>query len=206
MVLHPTSLCPPYFTTPSTQPFQHLFGIEFIVNDAGHVRPFSSFEFATCFSLGNELTYSLSRPGFTACMDAGIPGITSAWVFDQIHDKLCDIHDSNTKVFDPSPQPTSSFVSVLSQHSVSVRMPTTRRWIECTASDAELKLVKSMIIDPALITKVNLAQINYNYRSPLRRYQLTLEDGIIIFKEPIIGRSSYTHLCVVPTDLRNIFL
>jgi hypothetical protein len=83
-------------------------------------------------------------------------------------------------------------------------MPTTRQWIECTASDAELKLIKSMIIDPSLITKANLAQFNYNYCSPLRRSQLTLEDDIIILKEPIVGGPLYTRLCMVLADLRNI--
>ena len=155
MVLHPTSLCPPYSPTPSTQPFQHLFGIEFIVDDDVHVRPFSSFEFAACLSLGSELTYSLSRHDFTACMDAGIPDITSAWLFDQVHDKLRNICNSNTDVFDPSTQQPSVLMLVISQNSISVRMPTTQQWTECTNKDVELTLIKSMISDPARTTKAN---------------------------------------------------
>ncbi len=49
-----------------------------------------------------------------------------------------------------------------------------------------------------------LAEVNHNYRGPLRQSNILLENDMLIMREPIAGTSSYTHLQLVPRELRNI--
>ncbi len=49
-----------------------------------------------------------------------------------------------------------------------------------------------------------LAEVNHNYRGPLRQSNILLENDMLIMREPIDGTSSYTRLQLVPCELRNI--
>ena len=61
-----------------------------------------------------------------------------------------------------------------------------------------------MIISPSMITQANLAQVNFNYRGPLRNLHLMLENKVIVLREPIGSNSdSFCKLHVVPPLLRN---
>ncbi len=49
-----------------------------------------------------------------------------------------------------------------------------------------------------------LNDVHYCYRHPLRQSQLFIEDGMIIYREPIRGSRSFTRLQVVPKALFGI--
>jgi hypothetical protein len=65
--------------------FGHLFGIEFMHNGHIHVKAISQFKIASCLHLSDELTFKLSHPSHSFCLNAAISGLISAQIFDQIH-------------------------------------------------------------------------------------------------------------------------
>ncbi len=46
--------------------------------------------------------------------------------------------------------------------------------------------------------------MNANYRAALRQSQITIKDGILILREPIVGSESYACLQLVPSHFRNL--
>jgi hypothetical protein len=101
-VLSHNSLCPPFDGSPNSNIFHGCFGIEFHADDHTHVRAISPFEFTSCFGLTDQLRYPLSQPVNWYALDAGIPALTSAWIFDHIHKCFVAICDSNTEIFLPN--------------------------------------------------------------------------------------------------------
>jgi hypothetical protein len=85
MVLHPSSLCPPLEWCENQNIFQQLFGVEFHHDGHTYVRPISSFEFARCFNLADNIQYRLSHADYKFALDASIPALTSRWLFTQIN-------------------------------------------------------------------------------------------------------------------------
>ncbi len=96
------SLCPPFDGSPNTNMFCCQFGVEFNTEGHSHVRSFLPFEFTSCFGLMDSLCYRLSQHAYWHALDAGIPALTSAWIFDHILECLMAIRDSNTKIFPPN--------------------------------------------------------------------------------------------------------
>jgi hypothetical protein len=82
--------------------FRCRFGVEFNTEGHSHVRLFLPFEFTSCFGLMDLLRYHLSQHAYWHALDAGIPALTSAWIFDHIFERLMAIRDSNTKIFPPN--------------------------------------------------------------------------------------------------------
>ncbi len=101
VLLH-DSLCPPFDDSSTTNIFKCYFGIKFHDDDHTYVRPFSPFMFMSCFGFIVWLRYQLSQHGNWFALNAGIPALTSAWVFDHILDRLLSICDSTTEVFEPN--------------------------------------------------------------------------------------------------------
>ncbi len=97
-VLSHDSLCPPFNGSSTTNIFKCHFGIKFHDDDHTYVQPFSPFEFTLCFGFIDQLQYRLSQHGNWFALDAGIPALTSAWVFDHILDRLLSIPDSTTEI------------------------------------------------------------------------------------------------------------
>jgi hypothetical protein len=48
------------------------------------------------------LRYRLTQPICWHALDAGVPGVTSAWIFDHVHERLLRIHNANMEVFPPN--------------------------------------------------------------------------------------------------------
>jgi hypothetical protein len=101
-VVSSDGLCPPFNAGANQNLFQHLFGIEFHFENHTYVHGFSPFEFTRCFGFHNNLTYCLSHPLCRLALDAAIPSMTSAWVFDQVHVQLVFLRNSNCKIFTPN--------------------------------------------------------------------------------------------------------
>ena len=65
-------------------------------------------------------------------------------------------------------------------------------------------LIRELVQNPSQITNKRLSEVNHYYRGPLRQSQISIEDGMLILKEPICGSASYTRLQLVPWELHNI--
>jgi hypothetical protein len=98
-VLYQLSLCPPFEACPTRNLFQHFFGIKFHFDGHTYVRAISTFEFACCFNLIENIQYRLSHEKYRFGMDALMPARISAWVFQQVHSQLVFLRGSNCAVF-----------------------------------------------------------------------------------------------------------
>ena len=96
-VISMDGLCPPFVPDETPNLFGHHYGIEFFHDGHTYVRPISPFEFVSCHQLGDEITYKLSHPSNTFCLDAAVPGLTS-------HASLTISMSALTHVNTPSPQ------------------------------------------------------------------------------------------------------
>jgi hypothetical protein len=204
-VLSLESLCPPDDCLPNTNLFRCRFGMEFHAEGHTHVRPFSPFEFTLCFSLMDSLRYRLAQPTYWHTMDTGVPGVTSAWIFDHIHERLLLICDSNMEVFPPNQYAApAAHIQAFTSGVIAMRLPDRERWIRAIDSDPKLRAIQDIEQNPAQLRNKALADINYNYHSALQKSLIVIEDGILIYCEPLAGCNSYTKLRLVPTELRNI--
>ena len=64
--------------------------------------------------------------------------------------------------------------------------------------------IKRLVLNPLLISNITLADVNYNYRMPLRKSHICVKDNMLIFKEPIAGSTLFTRLQIVPKELYNL--
>ena len=181
------------------------FCIEFHTKDNSFVRAFSPFEFASCFGLSDNLRYKLAHRDNWYALDAGIPALTSAWVFDHVARRLFDIRQANSEIFQPNQfAAPAATIQAFVNGTVSVRLPERDRWMSAQDEDPDLRTIKRIVVDPSLLTRETLKTVNYNFHGPLRKSQIVIVDGILIFHEPIARSGSYTRLTLVPRDLRNI--
>ncbi|KAL3786998.1 hypothetical protein HJC23_005509 [Cyclotella cryptica] len=178
--------------------FNDTFGVEFTHEGSIFVRPIAPFELARCFSLSNDLTHKLSQPDYVHKLANGFPGHTSAWVFDQILDRLIEIRNANCEVFDPSRHaaPTAA-IQAFVNGAIGARLPSNDRWAEAYANDKQMALIMTMIKNPSLINKHSLTDIDVNYRGPLRQSRLILENNMIILKETLVMNTSSYDLAMV---------
>jgi hypothetical protein len=98
-VTHLDGLCPTFDPTDNPNLFSDLFDVELMHNGHVYVRAISQFKIASCLCLSDELTYKLSHPSHSFCLNPAIPGLTSAQIFDQIHDQCMHIWSSNFDFF-----------------------------------------------------------------------------------------------------------
>ncbi len=61
-VISVDGLCPVFNACPTTNIFQHYFGIEFYDEDHSYVRAISSYKFVRCFGFTDHITYRCHRP------------------------------------------------------------------------------------------------------------------------------------------------
>ena len=153
-VMGPDSLCPAYCAADNNTIFQHFFGIEFTIDATRHVRPFSPFEYASCLCFTDQLTYHLAHPDRHFCFVTTVPGNTSAWLFDQLHERLLQIRDDNTEIMDHTniSGPVCT-IQALTNGAVSTTLPSLAQWIAAIANDPELAAIRDMVNNPDTITK-----------------------------------------------------
>ena len=101
-------------------------------------------------------------------MNGAIPGLTSAFLLDQIHDRLVSIRDANLEIFEPSlNQPPVNHVQAFLNGSIGTKMPTPDTWKREYEADEETRLLKQLILDPSRISKDSLSNVNFMYRHAL---------------------------------------
>ncbi len=130
------SFCPPFDGLSMTNLFKCHFGIEFHDDNHTYVRPFLPFEFTSCFGFIDQLRYRLSQHGNWFALDAGIPSLTSPWVFDHVLECLLSIRDSTSEIFEPNQfaAPAATIQAFLGG-AVSTTLPSCVRWIQAYDSE-----------------------------------------------------------------------
>jgi hypothetical protein len=199
------SLCPQFNGTTTTNVFKYHFGIEFHQDDHTYVQPFLLFEFTSCFGFIDQLRFRFSQHNNWFALDAGIPSLTSAWVFDHVLEHLISIRNSTSEIFEPNQfaAPAATIQAFLSG-AVGTTLPSCAHWIQAYDSDKDLRLIRKIVLNPSLLSNETLCEINYNYHAGLRKSLILLENDILIYRKPIAGEQSYTRLQLVPKEFYNI--
>ena len=129
-------LCPPFAPDKNPNLFGHHCGIEFFRDDHTYVWPISLLEFVSCHKLGNEITYKLLHPSNTFCQDAAVSDLTSACIFDNIHECCLHIRVQNCKLFDPRQYAApAAFAQTFLYSAIGVWLPSHQDWVDAYASN-----------------------------------------------------------------------
>jgi hypothetical protein len=204
-VLSSGGLCPPFESCPNRNLFQQFFGIKFIHDGHTHVRAISTYEFARCFGLVESIQYRLSHERHKFGLNASMPGRTSAWLFEKIHSHFVYLRNANSEVFSPNQfAARAATIQTLISGAICTCLPSKERCIQAYANDSELCAVRELALNPSLINTQMLSKVNHNFRGPLRHSLISVEDDMLIFREPISGKDSYMRLTLVPRELYNI--
>ncbi len=183
-VISVDGLCLPFVPDKTPNLIGHHFGIEFFHDGHTYVRPISPFEFVSCHKLGNEITYKLSHPTNTFCLNSAVPGLTSACIFDDIHERCIHIQAQNCKLFDPRQYATPAvFAQSFLNGAVGVWLPSHQDWVDVYTSDPVMSTIIWFIQNPGHITNKSLGEpkLNANYCSALHQSFLSIENGILIY-------------------------
>ena len=198
-------LCPVFESAPNDNLFEHYFGVKFVNDEHKYVRAISPFEFIKAHKLMDDLVYKLLHPDNKFAMDGAIPGMTSAWILEHVHDQLSNIRDKNTEIFESSNHAApAAYAQAFMNSAIGVKMPSCKDWLREYSADTETAQLCELVTNPSKINTKTLGKINHNYRGPLRRSQIIIEDDMLVLKDHIHGKGSYIKLQLVPEGLRNI--
>jgi hypothetical protein len=153
------------------------------------------------------LTYALSHLSNAFCLDAAVPALTSAQIFDAILNRCIQIRQRNFDIFQPNQYAApAACIQTFLNGAVGVRLPLPNQWTTAYLDDAETAAIVQFVENPGTITTKNLdaAKLNATYRAALRQLQIILDNGILILQEPISGSESYACLQLVPSHFRNV--
>jgi len=136
MVASLDSLCPQFDGSPTTNVFKCHFGIKFHQDDHSYVQPFSPFEFTSCFGFIDQLRFRLSQHDNWFALDAGIPSLTSAWVFDHVLERLISICNSTSEIFEPNQfAAPAATIQAFFSGAIGTMLPSCAHWIQAYDSD-----------------------------------------------------------------------
>jgi hypothetical protein len=200
-------LCPRFEPCDNSNLFRHLFGIKFTYEGHTYVRAISPFEFARCYNLEDEITYKISHQSNIFCLDAAIPGRTSAHIFDQLLTCLVSIHDANCSLFSPNQYAApAACAQAFLNGAVGIRLPNKVQWMDAYSRDPVMKCIIRFVTNPGTISNKALeaSGIDYNYCAALRHSCIVIKDGLVIYREPIAGSALYARLQLVPSKFFNI--
>jgi hypothetical protein len=194
-VLPTGGLCPPFESCPNRNLFQQFSGMKFTHDGHMHICTISTYKFARCFGLVESIQYHLSHEKHKFGLDASMPGLTSAWLFEQIHSHLVYLHDANSEVFSPNQFAVqAATIQTLLSGTICTRLPSRERWVQAYANNSKLCAVHELALKPLLITTQALSKVNHNFCGPLHQSLISVEDDMLIFWEPISGCDLYTRL------------
>jgi hypothetical protein len=206
-VVSTDGLCPCFEPCDNSNLFWHHFGIEFTYEGHTYVRAISPFKFARCYNLKDKITYKISHQLNIFCLDAAIPGRTSAHIFDQLLTRLVRIRDANCSLFSPNQYTApAACAQAFLNGAVGIRLPDKVQWVEAYLWDPVMKHIIGFVTNPGTISNKALEAlgIDYNYRATLCHSRIVIEDGLLIYCKPIAGSASYAHLQLVPSEFFNI--
>ncbi len=67
-----------------------------------------------------------------------------------------------------------------------------------------MNAICNLVLNPSKINLSALNAVNFNYHAPLWQSQIVINDGLLIYRIPMHGGSSYTPLQLVPSEFYNI--
>jgi hypothetical protein len=130
------SLCPPFTSAPNCNIFQPHFGVEFVVDGKQYMHRFSPFEYTSCYRFQDSLRYRLSHWDNWYALNAGILAMTSLWILDSLHDRLCKIHDSNFEIFQPNQfAAPAAHIQAFVNGAIGMRLPRHAQWVHTLNAD-----------------------------------------------------------------------
>ncbi len=200
-------LCPPFQPTENSNLFGHYFGVEFVHDGHTYVRAILPFKFISCFRLFDKLMYKLSHPCNAFRMDAAIPSRTLTQVLKQVMDQCARIRESNVEIFEPRQYAApAACAQAFLNGAIGVQLPTWLQWVAAYRNNPIMSSMIGFIKNPGTITNKNIedSKLDSNYHTALRQSQIALEDGLLIYREPIASSESYAHLQLIPAMYRNI--
>ncbi len=95
-------ICPAFTPIANTNIFGHYSGVVFWQDGHTYIHTISPFKFVSCFNLLDKITYKLSHPSNSFCMDAAVSALTSAHKFKHILECCLHICSQNFKIFQPN--------------------------------------------------------------------------------------------------------
>jgi hypothetical protein len=138
-------------------------------------------------------------------MDAAMPACTSAWLLEQAHLHLLYLPDANSKIYLPIKISTpAATIQAFVNCAFGVCLPSRERWIQAYSDDTDMSIICNRVLNPSKINTSILNAVNFNYPTPLRQSQIVIEDGLLIYREPMRGGPPYTRLQLVPVKFYNI--
>ncbi len=150
-------ICPPFNPIANTNVFGHYFGTEYKCNGSTYVCAISTFEFVSCFRLTNKLTYALSHPSNAFCLDATVPALTLARIFEIILDRCIQIRRSNFEIFEPNQYAApAACIQTFLNGAVGVRLPLPDQWTQAYLDDAETAAIIGFVQNPGTTTTKSL--------------------------------------------------
>lgn len=126
-------------------------------------------------NLMDDLTHCLSRPDYQFKLDNGLPPHTSAWIFDQIVDKLVEIQNANCP---------AAAIQAFASGATGTRFPSQDQWIKAYTAEVETSLIFKIISNPALAVKKNNMKVD-SIHSPLHQFRMVFKEDFIILQEPL---------------------
>jgi hypothetical protein len=138
-------------------------------------------------------------------MDAAVPARTSVWLLEQVHSHLLYLRDVNSEIFLPNQFATpAATIKAFVNGAIGVCLPSREHWIKVYSNDTEMSAIHDLVLNSSKINLSTLNTVNFNYCAPLRQSQIVIEDGLLIYREPMRGGSSFTHLQLVLAEFYNI--
>jgi hypothetical protein len=206
-------LCPAFDPTDNQYLFGHFFGVKFTHNGHEYVHAISQFELASCLRLSDEFTYCLAEPLNSFCLDCTVPNLTSAQIFDKIHEQCIHIRLENFEIFQPNQfavpaEYTHTFpcVQMFLNGAVGTRLPSRDSWVKAYSDDPKMSTIISFVENSGTISQQNLeeSKSNPNYSHALQQSHIKLIDGFLFYHKPIAGSESYARLQLVFVAFHNI--
>jgi hypothetical protein len=127
--------------------------------------------------------------------------------FDVVLSRLLRIRNSNCKIF--SANQFAALVACAQAYlngAVNVRLPRHDQWIAAYSRNDEMQAILRFVQNPGTIANAALVAsgINFNFHNALWKLHITLKNGILIYRKPIVGSKSYARLQLVPSKFHNI--
>jgi hypothetical protein len=134
-----------------------------------------------------------------------MPAHTLVWLLKQVHLHHLYLHDANSEIFLPNQiAAPAATIQAFINGTIGVCLPSRECWIQAYSDDTEMGTIRDLVLNPSKINLSTLNVVNFNYRAPLWQSQIVIEDGLLIYWEPMHGGSSYTCLQLVPSEFYNI--
>jgi hypothetical protein len=115
------------------------------------------------------------------------------------------LRDSNCKIFSPKQFAASAAtIQAFVNGAINFWLTLREKWVQAYSNNSEMSIICDLVLNPSKINTSILNTVNYNFRAPACQSLIFIENGMLFYKEPFYGGSSYTHLQLIPQEFYNI--